>query len=152
MGNMAKAKFPGKPSKTSQITRLRVSSKWDNSTSDPSRIVARETAFGLQLFNDNFPGDDEDEGDFVGFQKIGDTFELCFQQRKQNTFTNLPSLGTGDLPRDSESVSCRETVKNPVNEISGDGHTCERRKIRDSYSYSLFNGERGSENCLARKL
>ena len=56
---MAKAKFPGKPSKTSQITRLRVSSKWDNSTSDPSRIVARETAFGLQLFNDNFPGDDE---------------------------------------------------------------------------------------------
>jgi len=43
-------------------------------------------------------------------------------------------------------------VKSLVNGKSGNGRTCERRKIRDSYSYSLFNGERGSENCLARKL
>lgn len=66
--------------------------------------------------------------------------------------TNLPKLGTGELLKVSESVSCWETVKNPVNEASGDGRMCEKRKIRDSYSFSLYNGERGSENCLARKL
>ena len=55
---MAKAKFPGKPSKTSQVTRLRLSSKCVNYSNDASRIIAEETAAGLQFFHDNFPTDD----------------------------------------------------------------------------------------------
>lgn len=52
---MAKAKFPGKPSKTSQIARLRVSSRSvDSMASDTARIAAKQTASGLLLFNQTF--------------------------------------------------------------------------------------------------
>lgn len=57
--NMAKAKFPGKPPKTSQITRLRVSSYSNGSSSDSSRLVAQQAAFGLKLFHQHFAADDE---------------------------------------------------------------------------------------------
>ncbi len=51
---MAKAKFPGKPPKTSQITRLRVSSSGPTSASDPSRLAAQRAAFGLKLYHQHF--------------------------------------------------------------------------------------------------
>lgn len=56
---MAKAKFPGKPPKTSQITRLRVSSNCVESANDPSRLAAQQAAFGLKLFHQHFATDEE---------------------------------------------------------------------------------------------
>lgn len=56
---MAKAKFPGKPPKTSQITRLRVSSNGVESANDPSRLAAQQAAFGLKLFHQHFATDEE---------------------------------------------------------------------------------------------
>ena len=56
---MAKARFPGKPSKTSQITRLRVSSKCVDIANDPSRVIAKQIASGLQLFNSIFSFENE---------------------------------------------------------------------------------------------
>jgi len=56
---MAKAKFPGKPPKTSQITRLRVSSHCVQSCNDPSRSAAQQAIIGLRLFNQHFSPDDE---------------------------------------------------------------------------------------------
>jgi len=133
---MAKAKFPGKPSKTSQITRLRVSSKCATSVSDPSRIIAKETALGLQLFNDNFPAEDEEE-DFVGFEKIGDVFEFRYGPRKSKC-SKVAS---------SQSVNHRDNGKTLVND-SADG--CDKKVGRNwSNLYSSYNG--GNES-LARKL
>ena len=57
--NMAKAKFPGKPPKTSQITRLRVSSNCSAGANDPSRLAAQQVAFGLKLYRQHFIPDDE---------------------------------------------------------------------------------------------
>lgn len=56
---MAKAKFPGKPPKTSQITRLRVSSNVPVGANDPSRLAAQKAAFGLKLFHQHFVEEDE---------------------------------------------------------------------------------------------
>lgn len=56
---MAKAKFPGKPPKTSQITRLRVSSNVIGTANDSSRAAAEQAAFGLKLFHQHFAADDE---------------------------------------------------------------------------------------------
>lgn len=56
---MAKAKFPGKPPKTSQITRFRVSSNTVASVSDSSRFAAQQAAYGLKLFNQHFAADEE---------------------------------------------------------------------------------------------
>ena len=56
---MAKAKFPGKPPKTSQITRLRVSSNGNGSANDPSRFAAQQAAYGLKLFHQHFAADEE---------------------------------------------------------------------------------------------
>ena len=56
---MAKARFPGKPPKTSQITRLRVSSNGNGSANDSSRFAAQQAAYGLKLFHQYFAADDE---------------------------------------------------------------------------------------------
>ncbi len=56
---MAKSKFPGKPQKTSQITRLRVSTNGNGSANDSSRFAAQQAAYGLKLFYQHFAADDE---------------------------------------------------------------------------------------------